>query len=130
MDWEYKTLFPPLKRKRKQLNISVYTLRNMIVYCCECINIYCWNGHNKKECICLWVVSCLTWALVHCWPAYFECFYQLKDNLTDWKVHQPNISYSGNNDHHNLFHNPPPKNKKALRPQLRLLKDVYWCMYI
>lgn len=68
---------------------------------------------TTKQWIRLWVTSRLTWALVRCWPAYFECFYQLKDNLTDWKIHQPNVSYSGNNNrlHTNM------KGKKEKRHQ-------------
>lgn len=69
-----------------------------------------WARH-KKQCIRPWVTSRLTWALVRCWPAYFECFYQLKDNLTDWKINQPNISYSANNHFHKK------KKRKDIKPQ-------------
>jgi len=44
-----------------------------------------WARHTNQTYY-QWIISRLTWALVRCWPAYFECFYQLKDNLRDWEI--------------------------------------------
>lgn len=121
------------KNKKKHLNIPDNTGHYMIVLRCKhlrtLLTLSCGrNGQDTKKTMqYVWVTSRLTWALVRCWPAYFECFYQLKDNLTDWKIHQSNISYGGNNNH---FQKKKKNKKKDIKPQQHLLKDVYRCMHI
>lgn len=53
---------------------------------------FVWARHTNQTCE--WIMSRLTWALARCWPACFECFCQLKDNLRDWKIQQWSVSHT------------------------------------